>query len=545
MSTRSQTRLEAPSRETPSLALARTSLLQRKCACGGSGGAGLTGECEDCKKKRFPLQQSAASLETRSAATSDLQQMSIFGGFQAGFQVSQPGDPCEQDADRVAEQVMRMPATLPRGFPSARGEAQALHMAGLSPARGGNRVKVQSKAVSGQGGQLTPGLEAEMDTRQGPGLALSASVRAFFEPRFGHDFSQVRIHTDSRAAESACALDALAYTVGRDIVFATGQYSPETPSGQRLLAHELAHTLQQEPGHAEPRMVMRRWDEARGVCPTEPAGRWIQKVVVQQETPQTVTAHWSDGRQESDECSSGKGHCCVDPAAPEHIACTVRGSRVEGSNCTPLSEGPGFPIRHRDLDHRGISFWSEFVPEPRYIALHTYSPVDGTPLSHGCVRLNESMAKTIFCGVRQNRTHVEVRGFARPSCEQGSLRREWEKDFRAGGRDISQLDGDRDAMASLRETHRMLKATFGRELTVDEIRALSADQIPRCSGRAPLPPGARVGMPTSALPWILGLGAAGLAAGLLIGAAFGGWGLLIGGLVGAAAGAGLGYLIGR
>lgn len=78
-----------------------------------------------------------------------------------------------------------------------------------------------------------------------PGEPLDQKARAFMEPRFGHDFGQVRIHADARAAESARAVNALAYTVGRSIVFAAAQYDPSTPAGQRLLAHELTHTIQQ------------------------------------------------------------------------------------------------------------------------------------------------------------------------------------------------------------------------------------------------------------------------------------------------------------
>ena len=77
------------------------------------------------------------------------------------------------------------------------------------------------------------------------GRSLDAETRAFMEPRFGHDFSQVRVHTDTAAAESAKAVNALAYTVGRDIVFATGRYAPGTRRGRELLAHELTHTIQQ------------------------------------------------------------------------------------------------------------------------------------------------------------------------------------------------------------------------------------------------------------------------------------------------------------
>ena len=78
-----------------------------------------------------------------------------------------------------------------------------------------------------------------------PGQALDAGTRAFMEPRFGHDFSNVRVHTDTKAAESAQAVNALAFTVGRDVVFGEGQYVPSTGQGRRLIAHELTHTVQQ------------------------------------------------------------------------------------------------------------------------------------------------------------------------------------------------------------------------------------------------------------------------------------------------------------
>jgi hypothetical protein len=78
-----------------------------------------------------------------------------------------------------------------------------------------------------------------------PGRPLDGATRNFMEPRFGHDFSGVRIHTDERAVESARSVNALAYTVGNDIVFGAGQYAPTLPAGQKLLAHELTHVVQQ------------------------------------------------------------------------------------------------------------------------------------------------------------------------------------------------------------------------------------------------------------------------------------------------------------
>lgn len=83
------------------------------------------------------------------------------------------------------------------------------------------------------------------DVLRSPGQPLDPATRAFFEPHFGHDFSQVRVHTDAKAGESAHAVNALAYTVGRDVVFGEGRYSPNSQIGQRLLAHELTHVAQQ------------------------------------------------------------------------------------------------------------------------------------------------------------------------------------------------------------------------------------------------------------------------------------------------------------
>lgn len=83
------------------------------------------------------------------------------------------------------------------------------------------------------------------DVLRSSGQPLDSATRAFMEPRFGHDFSQVRVHTDAKAAESAQAVNALAYTVGRDVVFGAAQYAPTMNEGKKLLAHELTHVVQQ------------------------------------------------------------------------------------------------------------------------------------------------------------------------------------------------------------------------------------------------------------------------------------------------------------
>lgn len=112
---------------------------------------------------------------------------------------------------------------------------------------------------------------------ESPAHSLDAATRAMMEPRFGRDFGDIRIHTDHRAEASASAVDANAYTVGRDIVFGPGCYAPHSMEGKRLLAHELTHVMQQVPSparHAAPQRLAATNDafeaEARRAAETTP-----------------------------------------------------------------------------------------------------------------------------------------------------------------------------------------------------------------------------------------------------------------------------------
>lgn len=109
-------------------------------------------------------------------------------------------------------------------------------------------VTIQAKEISGRTPKVTSSMQSQVNALRGGGQPLPESVRAFFEPRFGQDFSDVRVHTDASAARSARQLRALAYTTGRHIVFGAGQYATGTTAGRRLLAHELVHSLQQRRG---------------------------------------------------------------------------------------------------------------------------------------------------------------------------------------------------------------------------------------------------------------------------------------------------------
>ena len=114
-----------------------------------------------------------------------------------------------------------------------------------------NPVRRRADAAhAGHDGSQPVGTAAASRIRglQSSGAPLPQAARDQFEPRFGHDFSSVRVHTGGAAAESARELGAQAYTLGQDIVFAAGRYAPETPAGRQLLAHELTHTIQQTGG---------------------------------------------------------------------------------------------------------------------------------------------------------------------------------------------------------------------------------------------------------------------------------------------------------
>jgi hypothetical protein len=161
--------------------------------------------------------------------------------IQPKLTINQPGDEYEQEADRISEQVMQIPepqlqrACACGGACSERQKEQP----------DDETVRVQRIHVGNADieGATAPSIVREVLSTLGAPLDLS--TRKFVEPRFGYDLSRVRIHTDAKAAESARAVKALAYTVGNDIVFGAGQYTPETYTGKRLLAHELSHVKQQ------------------------------------------------------------------------------------------------------------------------------------------------------------------------------------------------------------------------------------------------------------------------------------------------------------
>jgi len=177
---------------------------------------------------------------------------------QARLELSSPGDPAEREARRVAERVMRTTAPDGRareGPPlDANGQVAGPMIQRSSGQSGCSEceqhlppvlpIRRSISRTTGNGSD-DAGTEENIQSATSGGKPLPESTRSFFEPRFGRDFSDVRIHTGSDADEAARSINAEAFTVGSDIVFAKGNYEPGSDSGRTLLAHELTHVVQQ------------------------------------------------------------------------------------------------------------------------------------------------------------------------------------------------------------------------------------------------------------------------------------------------------------
>ena len=222
------------------------------------------------------------------------------GTIQPKLTIGQPNDKYEQEADRVADQIMRMPepgGSLVNGHlslvqrktgcvgPTCTEEEELIQTKPIgyqiTPLDYVQRLEetvpekeeeepVQLKSSTDKSPPVTAGLQSQIRSMKENGQPLPESTRKFFEPRFGKDFSQVRVHTNEKAADAAKSINSKAFTTGKDIVFGAGQYSPGTTAGKQLIAHELTHVVQQE---IELMTAVRRQLEQKetvGPCPDIP-----------------------------------------------------------------------------------------------------------------------------------------------------------------------------------------------------------------------------------------------------------------------------------
>ena len=198
---------------------------------------------------RFPLRQRRAPTQ-RLLATPP----SATPGIRTKLKISAPNDRFEQEADRVAARVMQAPQPQIQERPVGSEEAPGVRIQRVctgceeelhrQPSEE-DEERLEAKSIGGPAAEVSPRVASGIAALRGKGRPLPSPVRVFFEPRFGADFSGVRVHSDARAAEAARSVRARAFTVGRDIAFGATEYAPDTTPGRQLLAHELTHVLQQ------------------------------------------------------------------------------------------------------------------------------------------------------------------------------------------------------------------------------------------------------------------------------------------------------------
>jgi hypothetical protein len=185
--------------------------------------------------------------------------------LQTKLSVNQPGDKFEQEADAMAERVLKMdtrsvasPQTINTIPPAV--QRKCSHCEDEE-----KKKQLQRKESNADHPQVNDRMTGYLDGLHNSGAPFPQQARNYFEPRFGYDFSKVRIHTDTAAAQSARSINALAYTTSNNIVFNSGQYDPQTNAGKKLLGHELTHVIQQRQGKTIQRApapkVANWWDD--------------------------------------------------------------------------------------------------------------------------------------------------------------------------------------------------------------------------------------------------------------------------------------------
>jgi outer membrane protein OmpA-like peptidoglycan-associated protein len=209
--------------------------------------------------------------------------------LQAKLNINAPADPFEREADLVADKIMRMPMSARSREPTVtRQDSQAFIQRQCAGCGSGEKAEtileekeaLQSKRESGHSPSFpSVGVQEQVKQLGGGGQPLAESDRAFFEPRFGRDFSNVRVDTSAQAADAARMINAKAFTMGNYIAFGAAQYSPGTDSGGRLLAHELTHTVQQGAATSIRRRRLSGFDESvdEEIIKQRSAGQILQR----------------------------------------------------------------------------------------------------------------------------------------------------------------------------------------------------------------------------------------------------------------------------
>lgn len=259
------------------------------------------------------------------------------GVLQTKLAINQPGDIYEQEADHVAEQVMRMPEPQLQRACACGGTCSGCQGEQAEQAHEQEQLQMKRVDTSSKGqGEAPSSINSALAS---PGQPLDAETLAFMQPRFGHDFSSVRVHSGTLAEQSAQDVNARAYTVGQDMVFGKGWFAPGTHAGRRLLAHELTHVVQQSGSQAH---VIRR-------SPVSPDGPPVNEEILgaSASTSETVVLyHYGD--------LEGRETFNSPPGYPRLTDCDIANTQVEASKYT------GTPINSKLVNKYALKIDSAY-----------------------------------------------------------------------------------------------------------------------------------------------------------------------------------------
>ncbi|MGH8050921.1 MAG: eCIS core domain-containing protein [Arenimonas sp.] len=329
--------------------------------------------------------------------------------LQKKLQIGAANDPYELEADRIADKISETPAS------------DAIH------ANAPLHIQRISASKTAQPGNAPPSTDKVLASS---GKPLEINLKQQMEQHFSHDFSKVKIHSDSEAAQSANEINADAYTAGNSIAFAAGKFAPDTKNGRHLLAHELTHVVQQS---ASGTMLQRQtpsppatspWRTSGTICErpshenTDFPTTHITRVSVDL-SAQQLSLTWDNPSSLNlptgpYDISAGAGLCCRN--CDDETA-----SQTSGSLCTPKGT---FRVHSKGCVLSSTS-WAK---NPTYfsragIAIHA-GPIPGFPASHGCVRTTEEASEIIHDnsvysasyaadeerGLLDRRTEIQVSG---------------------------------------------------------------------------------------------------------------------------------------
>ncbi len=188
------------------------------------------------------------AMLTRKSDTGPVAKSTAAKTGSGGLRIGEPNDAFEQEADRVTDEVMAGGMIGSRWSLASMNVNSQFERKYDCDGSGEHKEFSAGKALQRMSSGSLQSSDAPPivhEVLSSPGRPLSNTIRNFFEPRFQHDFSKVRVHTDNKASESAKSVQALAYTVDNDLVFGEAQYRSDSSQGRRLIAHELAHVIQQ------------------------------------------------------------------------------------------------------------------------------------------------------------------------------------------------------------------------------------------------------------------------------------------------------------